>query len=128
MYRSVPLYRNQVSMNTAESRVFVRPEYSIEQRVFRKRPVNRVTRDYSIIAVLAGQGRIEIADNKTDFNTGNILLVNPNQSCALSATDSSTELLILQLPASHMYQMAGQLQIASDSELLFREPSIRSDS
>jgi AraC-like DNA-binding protein len=114
-------------MKTSESRVFVRPEYSIEQRVFRKRPVNRVTRDYSIIAVLAGQCRIEIAGNNIDFDTGNIILLNPNQSCAFSAIGKSTELLILLLPASHLYQIAGQLQIASDSELLFRELSIRSD-
>src|SRR5580765_5443161 len=113
-------------MKTAESRVFVRPEYSIEQRIFRKRPANRVTRDYSIIAVLAGQCRFETAGSKIDFDTGNIILINPNQSCAFSAIGRSTELLFLQLPASHMYQIAAQLQIASDSELLFRESSIKS--
>src|SRR5882724_2336334 len=106
-------------MKTAEPRVFVRPEYSIEQRQFGKRPVNRVTRDYSIIAVVAGECRIETAGSKTDFNSGTIILLNPNQSCSFLAIGKSTELMILLLPANYMYQMAAQLQIASDSELLF---------
>ena len=114
-------------MKTADPRVFVRPEYSIEQRRFGKRPVNRVTRDYSVIAVVAGQCRIDTAGNKRDFDTRSIILLNPNQSCSFSAVSKSVELLILLVPTNRMYQMAGELQIASDSELLFREPSVEPD-
>jgi len=115
-------------MKPAEPRVFVRPEYSIEQRQFGKRPVDRVTRDYSIIAVLAGECREKTAEQQADVETGSIILVNPNQSCSLSSIGKSAELLILLLPAGHVYKMAGELQIADDSELLFREFSLNPDS
>src|SRR4051812_26351415 len=108
-------------MKTTEPRVFVRPEYSIEQRPFGKRLINRVTRDYSVVFVLTGQCRIGTADNKIDFSAASIVLLNPNQSCGFFAIGKSTELLILSIPASHMYKIAAELQIASDSELLFRE-------
>jgi len=114
-------------MKTADPRVFVRPEYSIEQRQFGKRPVTRVTRDYSVITVLAGQCRIETDGSKTDFDCGSIILVNPNQSCSFSAISKSVELLILLVPTNRMYQMASEVQIASDSELLFRELSVEPD-
>lgn len=114
-------------MKTADPRVFVRPEYSIEQRQFGKRPVTRVTRDYSVITVLAGQCRIETDGSKTDFDSNSIILLNPNQSCSFSAIGKSVELLILLIPTNRMYQMAGELQIASDSELLFRELFVEPD-
>src|SRR5947207_270007 len=114
-------------MKTAEPRVFVRPEYSIERRQFGKQPVNRATTDYSMVVVLDGQCRVSTIDKTTDFENGSVILLNPNQLRNLSSSGKSTELLILLLPASYLYQMAGQLQIVSDSELLFRDLSMSAD-
>lgn len=108
-------------MATTDPRIVVHPDYIIEERIVGNRPISRTSRDYTVVVVLNGICKVEITGSASEVNKDGIILLNPNQQCNLRSVGRSAKLLLVFLPATYVYQMAGQLQISSDSELLFRD-------
>ncbi|HZS45795.1 MAG TPA: AraC family transcriptional regulator [Blastocatellia bacterium] len=112
-----------MAKKSPEARIFVRTDYTIEQRRLGKVPVDRISSDYTIIAILDGDCRITTNGETDELHSGSIILLNPNQTCSIAAAKNLVEALFVFLPAVYVYQVAGRLQPVNNSELLFRELS-----